>query len=173
MAEEQEQSAAPGKKLPLKTMIVLAVVLLIEGVAISGAFLLSGGAADVDAAGLAEDADAMKNQLVEELVVEGRFQNTKTNRPYLYDTQVYIRVRQKHQEKVQAELELKKAAITMEIASIIRSSEPNNLREPKLATLTRQIKAALEEMLSADQDTGESTVEEVTIPRFIQYRTDL
>lgn len=173
MAEEQEQSAVPKKKLPLKTMIVLAAVLIIEGVAISGAFLLSGGAADVDAAGIAEDAEAMKNELVEELVVEGRFQNTKTNRPYLYDTQVYIRVRQKHQVQIQQELEQKRAAITMEIASVIRSSEPVHLREPKLATLTRQIKAALEQMLSADKETGESTVEEVTIPRFIQYRTDL
>ena len=173
MAEEQAQSAEAKKKLPLKTILILAAVMLIEGAAISGVWLLSGGAADVGADSAAVDDEAYMNELVEELVVEGKFQNTKTNRAYLYDTQVYIKVRRKHQDKVKEELESKRAAITMEIASIIRSAEPVHLREEKLATLIRQTKAALQEMLTADDDTGESKVEEVTIPKFIQYRTDL
>ena len=172
MAEEQAR-AAPKKKLPLKTLIILAAVMIVEGAAISGVYLLSGGPAAVRADSAAADDEAAKNELVEELVVEGKFQNTKTNRAYLYDTQVYVKVRQKHRDTVTKELESKRAAITMEIASIIRSAEPVHLREANLATLTRQITAALQQMLSADEDTGESKVEEVTIPMFMQYRTDL
>ena len=172
MAEEQAR-AAPKKKLPLKTLIILAAVMIVEGTAISGVYLLSGGPAAVRADSAAADDEAAKNELVEELVVEGKFQNTKTNRAYLYDTQVYIRVRRKHQPAVKKELESNRALITQGIASIIRSAEPVHLREANLATLIRQITAALQGMLGADDDTGESKVEEVTIPKFIQFRTNL
>ena len=173
MAEQQAQTGESGRKLPLKTVVILLAVLLIKGAAISVAFLLSGGPADVDGAVAAEDEEAQRNELIETLVVAGKFQNTKTNRSYLYDTEVFIKVRRKHQKEIEGELELKRAAITMAIATIIRSAEPVHLQEPKLATLIRQIKAALQEQLSADEDSGETKVEQVTIPKFIRYRSDL
>ena len=173
MAEEQAQPEDAKKKVALSTLLILAAILLIEGAGISAAFLLSGGPAKVGAADVAKDAEARMNELVEELVVTGRFQNTKTNRSFLYDSEIYIKVRRKYQEEIKTELESKRAAITMEIATIIRSAEPVHLGEPRLATLTRQIKAALQDILSADMDTGESKVEQVSIPKFIRYKSDL
>ena len=172
MAEEA-QAAQGSKKMSLKTFLILAAVLLIEALGFTAAYLLWGGPAKVGAATTAEDAEAIKNQLVEELVVTGKFQNIKSNRSYLYDTEVYIKVRQKDQKTIKEELESKRAAITMAIATIIRSAEPVHLDEPKLATVTRQIKAALEGLLSGDAETGKSRVAHVSIPKFIRYRSDL
>lgn len=173
MAEEQEQGVEQKKKLPLKTIIVLAVALLIEAGAFTAAILLSGGPADVGAATDEQIKEAELNELVEELVVSETFQNTKSNRSYLYETEVYIKVRRKYQEQIKKELEEKRAAITMAIATIIRSSEPVHLKEDGLRTLTRQITVALSQLLGADEESGKTKIEHVSIPKFIRFRSDL
>jgi flagellar basal body-associated protein FliL len=172
MAEEQEQGVEK-KKLPLKTIIVLAAALLIEAGAFTAAILLSGGPADVAAATDEQIKAAEANELVEELVVSGSFQNIKSGRSFLYDTEVYIKVRRKYQEEVKEELEEKRAAITMAIATIIRSSEPIHLKEDGLLTLTRQITAALSQVLGVDEESGKTKIEEVSIPKFIRYLSDI
>jgi len=179
MAEKpQKESAAPAepatppkKKFPLKTMLILVGVLLLEGLAISAAFMLSGGPAKLEANTAAEDAAAAAEMPVEELVVADRFQNTRTGRTYLYDTEVYIIVRTKHQDRVKKSLESMKAQIATEIGTIFRRAEPSHLLEPTLATLQRQIKASLDETLGKD-DQGNSVVEKVLITKCTQIRLD-
>jgi len=174
MAEkDNKEQVEAKKKLPLKTIAVLLAVLLIEAGAISAVFLLAGGPANVKGDAAEEDKEAMANRPVEQLVVQDKFQNTKTGRTYLYETEVYIVVRQKHQKKVEAELESKRAQITTDISTIFRRAGPVHLLEPTLATITRQIKAALDERLDPEEETGESRVMEVLIRKCIQYKADL
>jgi len=175
MAEEQPKAESPDsgkKKLPIKTLIVLAVVVVVEAAAISAAFLIAGKPADVKAQGALPDAEADANRLVEVQVLEHKFQNTKTGRTYVYDTQLYVVVKQKHQEQVARYIEQMQAQIVSDVATIYRRAEPAHLLEPTLGTLKRMIKASLDEKIGRDDD-GNPIIEQVLITKFSQFRADL
>ncbi len=173
MAQENEEVSEKGKgKLSLKTLLILAAVLVIEGGVIAGVFLMAGKPADVKADGAAQDEAALAEEAVEELVVADKFPNTKRGRTFIYDTEVYIVVRRKHQMEVQAKLESMAAQISADVRTIISRAEPNHLLEPTLATIKRQIKAALDERLGRDEN-SQSRVEHVVITKFTQFRADL
>lgn len=171
-APKSNEAAPVKKRLPLKTLLVLAAVLLVEAAAISAAFLLHGGPSSVKGDATIEDLAAVLEQPVEELVVQDKFQNTKSGRTFLYDTEIYIVIRRKHQKEVQEQLKAMSAQITTDIAMIFRRADPAHLLEPTLATITRQINAALDERLGVDEH-GKSRVEQVLIRKCIQYRADL
>ncbi len=170
MAEEKNASpsAAPArKKFPVKTMLVLGAVLLVEAAAISAAFLLTGKPAEVKAQGAAIDEAALAEQPVEELVVADKFQNTRSGKIFIYDTEIFIVVRRKHQDQTKEDIKAMQAALSTDIATIFRRAEPSFLTEPTLATLTRQIRAALEQRLKKDEQ-GASVVQEVFIRKCTQ-----
>jgi len=169
---EQEQAEQPKKGLPVKMIGILAAVLLIEGLAITGAFMLSGGPAEVEADPNAMDEETLMNQQIEELVVSEKFQNARTGRTYLYDTEIYILVRRKHQMTVQTKLQDMSARITTEIATIFRRAEPAHLDEATLSTITRQVQAALDEMIGTDVESGQAIVEKVLIRKCVKFRSD-
>lgn len=178
MAEDKDKKAegaatAEGKKkLPLKTIIVLAVVLLVEGAVISLVFLLSSGPAPVQANVAADDAAAKAEEPVELLIVSDSFQNTRSGRTYIYETEVWVVVRRKHDETVKKSIEQMSAQLTSDIATIFRKAEPSYLLDPNLATLTRQIKASVDERLGKDAD-GKPVADSVLIKKFMQYRADI
>ena len=64
------------------------------------------------------------------------------------------------------------AQISADIRTIVSRAEPNHLLEPTLATIKRQIKAALDKRLGRDED-GNSRVDHVVITKFTQFRADL
>lgn len=168
---ESASSAEPAKKkLPLKTIILLAAVLLIEGVAISAVFILA-KPSTASADGALQDPQALLEKPAEVLVLADKFQNTRRGRAYLYDTEVYIVVAAKYKEPIEAAIEEKKAAITADVATIVRKAEPAHLMEHELATLRRQIQAALDKRLGYDQD-GNPYIQEVLITRCDEYRSD-
>lgn len=177
MAEEandnQTTTAQDGgnKRLPFKTLLMLVAVLLIEGAAISAVFILA-GPADVKAEGKLEDPLAAQEAPAEVLVLADKFQNTRRGRAYLYDTEIYIVVATKHREQIEAAIESKKAAITADIATIIRKAEPAHLMEHELATLRRQIQASLDKRLGYQLGDGEPYIQEVLITRCDEYRSD-
>jgi flagellar basal body-associated protein FliL len=170
MAEEQEQSNK--KKLPLKTILILAAVFVIEGAVIAGVFMMAGKPAEVKAEGAAQDEAALADELIEELVVSAKFPNTKRGRTYIYDSEVYVVVQRKNQSEVRSRLDGMSAQISGDIRTVISRAEPSHLLEPTLATVKRQIKAALDGRLGRDED-GQSRVVDVVITRFTQFRADL
>ncbi|MEM1209892.1 MAG: hypothetical protein AAF586_04440 [Planctomycetota bacterium] len=172
MPDDNAPANEPKKGLPIKTIVAVAAVLLIEAIAISAVFILSQGPEAVVADEAAVDAAAEGERPVEHMVVADKFQNTRTGRAYLYDTEVYIVVKNKHLGDVVERIDLMRARVSTDIAEIFRKAEPSHLLEPELATLRRQIRAALTERLGYDAD-GETLVMEVVIPRCKQYRADL
>lgn len=180
MAEEKPQEAAGAseeaaqpekKKLPIKTAAILTVALVLEAVAISAAFMFAGGPATVHAEGAPHDEAALAEQPVELLVAADKYQNTRTGRPYLYDTEIYLVTKAKFQEDMEAKIEMMGAQISTDIATIFRRAEPAHLLEPELSTLTRQIRAALDNRLGFDED-GKPFVDEVLIKKCMQFRAD-
>lgn len=170
MAKEPGNEEQIKKTLPIKTVIILAVVLLIEGAAISAAFLLTGGPDAVKADGALMDEMAEMEQPVEELVVADNFQNTKTGKTYIYDTEIFVVVKRKNRERVMKTLETMSAQVTTAIAIIFRRAEPAHLLEPSLATLNHQIKVALDERFKRD-DEGNPIVQQVLIKKCTQFST--
>jgi flagellar basal body-associated protein FliL len=170
-AASKEADAPAKKKFPLKSLVILLAVLLVEGIAISAAFLLSGGPQKLEASSEAEDKAALAEKPVEALVIADKFQNTRTGRTYLYDTEIYVLIKTKHEERVKKMLESMKAQIATDIATIFRRAEPGHLLEPSLATLQRQIKASLDDMLGKDEQ-GNSIVDKVLITKCTQIRLD-
>ncbi len=173
MADEtdnvEEQEPKKGSKKPL---LILAALLVVEAAVIAVMFMMMGQPADVQAEGAVEDEAAQAEEPVEELVVEAKYPNTKRGRTFIYDTQVYIVVRRKNQERIQGQLESMSAQISADIRAIIGLAEPNHLLEPTLATIKRQIKASLDDRLGRDEE-GNSYVEQVVITKFTQFRADM
>jgi len=96
-AAEKPSEAAPKKGVPMKTILIMIVVLIIEGVAISGAFMFSGKPAAVHAEDLAKDEAAKGLTPVEKLVIADKFQNNRSGKTYLYDTEIWIVVQTKNE----------------------------------------------------------------------------
>ncbi|MEX1017134.1 MAG: hypothetical protein WDZ31_10365, partial [Phycisphaeraceae bacterium] len=94
--DANKNAESPKKGFPIKTMLILFAVLALEGAAISAVFMLSGGPQDARAEGAVEDEAARAEQPVEVLVIADKFQNTRTGRSYLYDTEIYIVIKRKH-----------------------------------------------------------------------------
>jgi flagellar basal body-associated protein FliL len=174
MAEEtQVAEASPPSKggSTLKAILVIAAVLLIEAGTILGTIMLSGGPTEVKGEGIAADVLADQNKLVEVQVVAGKFDNQRTGRTYLYDTEVFVTVRQKHLEKFKEELESMKTQISVDVQTIFRRADPAHFQEPTRATLTRQINAALDQRFGETPE-GEPYIESVLIGKCLPYRAD-
>jgi flagellar basal body-associated protein FliL len=172
MAEQNQQNKKDNKSFsPLMTLLILAGVLCMQVGVVGAAYWMWGGASTVKADGAAEDKAAKAEQPVEALIVENKFQNTRTGRSYLYDTEVYIVTKQKHQDFIKKRVKARKAQIVTEIATIIRRAEPSYFDEPELSTLTRQIRAALNRILGKTES-GESYFDKVLIKKMTEFRTD-
>ena len=175
MAENTENQASTSgkKKLPIKTIVILAVVLLTEVGTAALVYYLAGGPAKVQADDEAARKLLMMEQDVEELVVADKFPNKRSGRTYIYDTEIYIVVKQKFKEKVEDLKERKAAQIISDVREIISSSEPSQLNEPTLATLESRIKAALDNRFGRDEQEDKPIVERVIISKLIPFRADL
>jgi hypothetical protein len=162
----------PGRKLPIKTIAVFAGLLLLEGGIISAIFLMAGKPSDVRADGAAIDTLAEGEQLVEVPLVSGRFQNTRSGRSFLYDTEVYLVTRQKHREMVEQRIEQMQSRIEAEVTTVFARAEPAHLNEPDRTTLRRQLQAIMADRLGVDDD-GEPYASEVVVSNLRRFNSDL
>lgn len=177
MADENPEVAAEGgeekkKGLPLIPIIAVASVLLLEAVVIVALFMFSGGPSEVKAEPGVIDELAALEEPAEVLVLAGKFQNTKSGRSFMYDTEIYVVTKQKHFDFMEEKKEQMQASITKDITTIFRRAEPSHLREQELATLTRQVTAALEERFGNDAESDEPYVQEVLITKCMEFASD-
>lgn len=172
---DQQTQPAQKRGLPVKTIIILAVFLLVEVSMILFFLMLAGSPSHVQAEGTLADDSAVLKQQVEELLIENKFVNTLKGEAIIYDTEVYVVVRRQYQDQVRQDIELMKARINTDIANIIRGAPPSHFSEPTHATLARQIKAALDKRLLAydeQEDKSKPVVMEVLINRMIPYKAN-
>jgi len=188
----KSEEANPGKSGLLKsTPVLLGVVMFLEAAALfagfkflnvspvsaKGADLVGGeatestsghGASRSEGHGAPASAKANPKKLAELKVVEFKAPNKQSGRSYLYDVSIFLATKGELKEKLEATIADRDALIKDRIRTIIAQSDPEKLGggEPGLETFRRQVKYQLEEIL------GEGTIEEVLVPRCIQYRTD-
>lgn len=177
MADEQvEQQDAPEsggkKKPPFLAAIVVAVLMIVEG---AGIFIVlkltSGGPQAADAAVLEGQAEAEAESMQEILLVEDKFQNMQSGRVWLWDTQIYLKVRQKNASTVEGVLERRQAEVKEGIAMIFRKAQDRHLREPGLETIGRQLKSYVDEVFGTDPD-GFARVDRIIVPTMQGFPAD-
>lgn len=160
--QEQEQ---PRKKSPMTTILLVAAAMILEAAAVFAFIAFSGfGAGSAQASSIDGEELAEMEQTVEIPLVEDRFQNLASGQAWTWQIEAALQVRQKHQERVNAELERRRAEITEGVAMIIRRAAHAHLTEPGLETLHRQLAAYVEEIFGFDAS-GEPLIERVLLPK--------
>ncbi len=126
--------------------MIVGGILVVEAVVIIGAMMLLGGPPAVDAAVPPATLDAPEDEkIIEILVIDGKLANNKSGVTYLYDTEIYLQVKQRYADRVNAELAQFRNEIKSEITAIWRTADVRHFQEPKLQTLTRRVQTMLDE----------------------------
>ncbi|MEX0876223.1 MAG: hypothetical protein WD114_02085 [Phycisphaerales bacterium] len=170
---DQPADSGGSKKKPggLKTMIIVAVLMVLEGAGVF--FLVSsmGGPGAVEATELEGLEGTGAEAPVEIQLVEDRFQNMQTGRVWEWRVQIYLRARQKNVEQINTIMERDAATIKEGVALIFRRAHDRHLKEPGLETLTRQLTAYLNEVFGLDSD-GLPRIDRVIIPECKGFPAD-
>ena len=158
--EGAEESKGGSKKV----LLIVMAIMVLETLGVGAFLMMSGKAPSTAEATVVTDSPDSPDALVEVQVVADRFQNMHTGRVWQWDTEVYIQVRRKDQERVTAELERRKAEITAGVGELIRKATHTQLREPELQTLKRKLVVYFEEVFGVDADNRPRAVD-VLIPK--------
>lgn len=169
-AAEGGEAAAP-KKGNGKTIMVVAVVMVLEAVAV---FFVVGMTNKPPAAAEAKLEHTAADDLeatVEISLVDDRFQNMQTGRVWVWDSEIVLQVKRRHEEFVNAELERRQAEVKEGVSMIFRRSPHAQLKEPGLETLNRQVSAFVNNVLGKDAE-GKERVVRILIPKCKGFPTE-
>jgi len=168
---ETTEEVSPKKGGGLKTMIIVAVLMIVEA---GGLFVLikgMGGPKAVEASELQGLEGTGAEAPVEIMLVEDRFQNMQTGRVWEWRTQIFLRVRQKNVEEIKRIMERDAASIKEGIGMIFSRAQDRHLREPGRETLIRQLTTYLNEAFGLDAD-GLPRIDRVIIPELKGFPAD-
>lgn len=160
----------PRKGLPLKTIIIVLAMLVVEAGVLIGAVSFFGGPSKA----AADDGkvEASPDELLVEIpVVHERFNNSATGRVWLWDTEVLIQVREKDQAAIEDMLTRRQAEIRTGISAIMASAQHGYFTEPGRNTLTRQLTDYLRGVFKQRGET-ESRVMMVLVPKCVGMPAD-
>ena len=170
-ATESTEDAPKKGGLPLKTIIIVAAIMLIEGVVVVGLLKMTGGPSVAAAADLAGEEGADWESVVEVPLIEDRFQNMQSGRVWLWETSIVLKVKNKNKDLVEKRLERRKNEIHEGVSLIFRRAQDRHLKEPGLETVTRQLNRYIEDVFGVDAD-GMPRVERVIIPKCKGFPAD-
>jgi flagellar basal body-associated protein FliL len=163
--EAPAEDAAPKKKSPMKLAVIVGGVMVLEAVAL---FMIlgatSGKPQGANAAELTGHDAAAEERTVEVPLLEEEFQTMQGSQIWIWDTNVVLQVKKKNEAYVTQQLEERAAEISEAVAQMFRRASPNQLREPGMDTLNRQITAYLSKMFGKDAE-GHERLEKVLIPK--------
>lgn len=176
MSEEGAPSEEAQKKggLPIKTIAIILVLLIGEAIGLVVVMGMlgkpAGAVADAD---LATGQTAVGDELRELPVLNEKFTNGSTGRIWIWETELLIQVKQKHEEEVKMRLEQRLAEIRTGIAGIVSEAQHHHLTEPKHTTVTRQCLEYLRrDIFENDAATNEPMIQGVLIPQCLGFPAD-
>lgn len=165
----------PKKKGPPKTVVLIAIVSVVEAGLFFGGMQMFGGGPQVAHAGdehggenvlHGEDPAHKPTESVEvELLTKFRVPNDRSGWLYIYDLDLYVKAPKSNEEKITTMIESRKGELSDRIARIIRGNDSAVLSEPDLKTLRTQIRNAIGEMAHDPE-----LISEVLIPRCVPVR---
>jgi flagellar basal body-associated protein FliL len=163
MAEEQQQTVATPKGLPIKTIAVVAAIMMMEAGGVYIFMRMTGRTPEVASATLAAE-EQNPDTPVEVQLIAGTYTNLSTNQNWMWEIDIYLKVRRRNEELVNKTLERRKAEIAEGVGLIIRKAQHAHLKEPELLTIQRQLGALVTEIFGTDPD-GAPRVERVIIAK--------
>ena len=169
MSEAAEE--AP-KKGGLKKIIFVAGLLIFEAVVILGAMTVLKGPETVQADNVLPELKPEDEKTVEVLVLDDRLLNSRSGVNYLYETEIWVHVKKKHEENVADELNRFRNELKSELMAIWRTSEPRQLMEPKMENLTRKVQTLLDRRFGIEGETGEPIIQKCLIVSGPGFRVD-
>mgnify|MGYP000437791746 CR=1 FL=1 len=158
---DKAAEAAPAKKkLPIKTIGMVAGLMIVEAVAV---FVLVGGGSPKASHGetaAAELHDDEGEKTAEVELISDKFQNMTTGQAWVWQVAIFLQVKNKNSDRVDAVLEQRRAEIREGLSQIIGKARHTQLTEPEKQTLSRQVGSFLEKLDSMTVD-GKSVIERV------------
>lgn len=159
-AEKGTEAAPPKKKLPINSIGIVAGLMVAEA---AGVFVILGAGGPKASHGETPEAvlhDDESEKTTEIELVNDKFQNMTTGQAWVWQVSIYLQVKNKHAERVEAVLEQRKAEIREGISQIIARARHTQLTEPEKQTLTRQVASYLEKLEGMTED-NKSVIERV------------
>ena len=174
MADEKKTpDAGEAKKRSLKgPLMVLGILVLEAGLIVGGMMMLMKPPASTDASMVSEVDAPEEEKIVEIPVLDAKLPNAKTGVTYLYDTEIYVQVKQRNAEDVQSQLDRFQNEIKAEFNAVWRTSEPKHFQEPRLESLTRKVHALMDERFGTDSVSGEPIILKCVIVMGTGFRVD-
>lgn len=163
MADEASAETKAAKP-SIKVLMIVAAVMLIEGLAVAGLVMVMRGGASTASAEIEGAEEAAEEKLGEVPLISDKFQNLQTGKTWIWECELVLQIREKNREAVTATLEARKAEITEGVSMIFRKAQHVHLTEPGLETLNRQVSAYVHEVFGEHPD-GTPRVERVIIPK--------
>ncbi|MGD1916312.1 MAG: hypothetical protein ACFCBV_09025 [Phycisphaerales bacterium] len=134
-----------------KLIAIILAIMTVEGV---GSFLfvtmMSSTPEDAVAELVTDETDP--EALVEVLLTDEQYQNMTSNQVWIWEAQIFLKVRRKNLEFVERQLEQRNAEIQEGITQIFRRAKLTELREPDFRTGSRQLTAIVNDLFGTDAD---------------------
>ncbi len=173
--QEESTSEKPEKKkgLPIKTIVLVMVMLIAEGGGIVVFMTMFGKPSPVRAqmVELTDDDVEAGDELHEIQLLHEKFTNSASGRVFIYDTEILVVVKEKYREKVEQLMEQRLGAIRTGTSSIWAKAEHAYFSEPGRETLTRQTLDYLRITFGKDAS-GDERIENALIPKCLGMSAD-
>jgi len=172
MAEEipaKEDIQKEKSKLPIKAMIILLAVMLLEGATISVFFVMKGGPKPAEGSDPIAETEKNVNNNYAEVVLVQDFQvdNYMAGRSRMIVTlEVAAKVESTNKEKLDMSVNDHRKEILNSVRVLVSSAQPDQIKDPKLEVIKRKIKSGVEEIV------GEGMIQEILMPIWQTYVAD-
>ncbi|MBN1846412.1 MAG: hypothetical protein JW810_12055 [Sedimentisphaerales bacterium] len=172
MAEETPVSPEEQKKkskLPLKTIIIIVGVLLMEGGTISMFMVFKGGPAPAEGTDPISDTAQVQTKECAEVVLAEDFSvdnyiGGKTR--LVINMRICAKVDKAKAAELEPLVEGHKTEIMDAVRTLVSSAQPDQIKDPKLQVIKREIKTGVEKII------GEGLLDEILVSNWQSYTAD-
>jgi hypothetical protein len=171
--DESTTTPRSGARTRYGTLVLVCTVLMAEAAALVGVLDMATGPATAQAGdAMTIDEAGLADRVVETLVLDARLENDRSGVTNVFDTEIWVQTRARHQDQVNLELERIRNELRADIMAIWKSSQPRHLREPELDTVTRRIQTSLAARFGVDEASGEPIIRKCVIVAGTGFRAD-
>jgi len=169
--KDPEGGAGASAKKPVKLIGIVATVMVLEAVGVYAVVSVLGHTPEAAEAKHIQGDHAAGEELIELPLVDDKFQNLSSGTTWLWDCALVIQVKKKNEEYANARLKAHGAEIKEGVSMIFRKATLNQLKEPGLETVNRQVAAFVSTIIEPDREKV-ARVERVLIPKARGFAMD-
>ena len=172
MAERIQENGdvqKPKSKLPLKTLLIILVVFLLEGGTISLFWVMKGGPKLAEATDPIEQTHENPNKEFSEVVLVDNFavdNHVSGRSKWIITLEVAAKVESAKKGYLEDRKDVHKKEILNTVRIIISSAQPDDMKDPQKQVIKREIKSGIEKIV------GEDLIKEILLPIWQTYISD-